>query len=132
MADLTVKRVAEMESIWGGSFVRARASLEARSFGMNIWNFPPDFDQYWEHNHVDPPVTDGAEEVYTALSGQATLHVAGETHTLEPGVFARVGAAEKRKITTGAEGVRLLCIGGIPGKAYQPLPIVELGGPESL
>ena len=96
---------------------------------MNIWNFPPNWEEYWEHNHVDPPADDGEEEVYTALSGKATLHVAGVEHPLEPGVFARVGPAEKRKITTGAEGVRLLCVGGAPGKAYEPLPIVELGGP---
>jgi hypothetical protein len=53
-------------------------------------------------------------------------------HVLEPGVFARVGAAETRNVTTGAESAQLLIIGGTPGKAYQPLPIVELGGPESL
>lgn len=129
MADVTVKRVEEMESIWGGSFVRARASLGASSFGMNIWNFPPNWDQYWEHNHVEPPAADNEEEVYTALSGKATLLVAGQEHVLEPGVFARVGAGEKRKITTGDEGVQLLCVGATPGTAYAPLPIVELGGP---
>lgn len=129
MADVTVKRVDEMESIWSGSFVRARASLGASSFGMNIWNFPPDWEQYWEHNHVEPPAADNEEEVYTALNGKATLWVAGEGHVLEPGVFARVGAAEKRRITTGDEGAQLLCIGATPGKAYDPLPIVELGGP---
>ena len=131
MADLTVKRVEEMESIWGGNFVRARASLGARSFGMNIWNCPPNW-QSWEHNHVDPPVSDDEEEVYTALSGKATLHAAGEQHVLSPGVFIRVGAAEKRKLTTGREPAQLLCIGGTPGRVYEPLPIVELGGPESL
>lgn len=129
MADVTVRRVEEMESIWGGSFVRARASLGARSFGMNIWNLPPNWEDYWEHDHVTPPVDDGEEEVYTALSGRATLLVGGESHVLEPGVFARVGAAERRKIGTGPEGVRLLCIGGVPGAVYDPLPIVELGGP---
>ncbi len=129
MADVTVKTVGDMDAIWDGSFVRARSSLGASSFGMNIWNLPANWDQYWEHNHVDPPVTDGEEEVYTALHGTATLHVAGEEHFLEPGVFARVGAAEKRKITTGAEGAQLLCIGGIPGQAYKSLPIVEVGGP---
>jgi hypothetical protein len=97
MADVTVKRVDEMESIWGGSFVRARAALGARSFGMNIRNFPPNFDEYWEHNHVDPSAADGEEEVYTVLDGSATLHVDGEQYVLEPGVFARVGAAERRK-----------------------------------
>ena len=132
MADVTIKRIDEMESIWGGSFVRARASLGASSFGMNIRSFPPNYDEYWEHNHVDPPAGDGEEEVYSALQGQATLHVAGQQNERAPGVFARVGAAEKRKITTGPEGVQLLCIGGVPGRAYAPLPIVELGGPESL
>ena len=131
MADVTVKRVEQMESIWGGTFVRARASLGARSFGMNIWNCPPNWDQYWEHNHVDPPVADDEEEVYTALRGRATLHVGGQQHVLEPGVFARVGAAEKRRITTAEEGAQLLCIGATPGRVYEPLAIVELGGPTS-
>ena len=44
MADVTVKSIEEMESIWGGSFVRARASLGASSFGMNIWNIPPNWE----------------------------------------------------------------------------------------
>ena len=131
MPDVTVKRVEEMESIWGGSFIRARASLGASSFGMNIWNLPPNWHQYWEHNHVEPPAGDNEEEIYTALSGRATLQVAGEEHVLEPGVFARVGAAEKRKIVTGQEGAQLLCIGAMPGQAYESLPIVELGGPTS-
>ena len=130
MPDVTVKRVEDMEAIWGGSFVRARAALGARSFGMNVRNFPPNYDEYWEHDHVSPPAADGEEEVYTALRGRATLHVGADEHLLEPGVFARVGAAEKRKITTDAEGVQLLCIGGTPGKVYEPLALVELAGPE--
>lgn len=132
MADVTVKRLDEMESIWDGGFVRARASLGARSFGMNVRNLPPNSDDYWEHDHVTPPVTDNEEEIYTALRGRATLHVAGVEYVIEPGVFARVGAAEKRKITTDAESCQLLCIGGTPGQVYEPLPIVELGGPTSL
>jgi hypothetical protein len=49
-----------------------------------------------------------------------------------PVFSARVGAAETRNVTTGAEGAQLVVIGGTPGEAYEPLPIVELGGPESL
>lgn len=130
MADVTVKRLDEMESIWGGSFVRARASLEASSFGMNIWNVPAGWES-WEHSHAEPPVTDNEEEVYTVLSGKATLHVGGQQHELAPGVFARVGPNEKRRLST-AEPAQILCIGAIPGQAYAPLPIVELGGPDSL
>jgi mannose-6-phosphate isomerase-like protein (cupin superfamily) len=127
MAGVTIKRIEQMESIWGGSFARARASLAAGSFAMNIWNSPPTWES-WEHNHADPPVSDDEQEVYTALSGSATLPVGGEQHLLVPGVFARVGAAERRKLTTAGEGAQILCIGGMPGRVYEPLPIVELGG----
>jgi hypothetical protein len=48
-----------------------------------------------------------------------------------PGVFARVGAAEKRKLSTGEEGAQILCIGGMPGRVYEPLPIVQLGEPRA-
>lgn len=132
MPDLTIKRVEEMESIWDGRFVRARASLGARSFGMNIWNLPPNWGENWEHDHVTPPAADNEEEIYTVLRGKATLRVAGREHILEPGVFVRVGAAEKRKVGTGDESAQVLCIGGTPHQAYEPLPIVELGGPTSL
>jgi hypothetical protein len=71
MPDVTVKRVEEMEAIWDRSFVRARASLGATSFGMNIWNFPPNWEEYWEHNHVDPPADDG-EAVSAARPARPT------------------------------------------------------------
>jgi hypothetical protein len=48
------------------------------------------------------------------------LHADGEDYTLEPGVLARVGPAQKRKIVPGPKGVTLLAIGGTPGKAYAP------------
>lgn len=132
MADMTIMRVGEMEAIWDGRFVRARASLGASSFGMNIWNLPANWDQNWEHDHVTPPVADNEEEVYTALRGKAFIRVAGEEHVLEPGVFVRVGPTEKRVVGTGAESAQVLCIGSVPGQAYKPLPIVELGGPDSI
>lgn len=132
MPDITIKHVDEMESIWDGRFVRARASLGANSFGMNIWNLPPNWDQNWEHDHVTPPVADNEEEIYTVLQGEAILRVDGEVHALEPGVFVRVGASAKRRVETGAKSAQILCIGAVPGKAYESVPIVELGGPTSL
>ena len=40
---------------------------------MQVENFPPHFEHLPEHDHSD----DGQEEVYTALSGSATLHAGG-------------------------------------------------------
>ena len=93
MADVTVKRLEEFEAIFGGGFRRVRAGLGVSSFGLAVMDFPPGFTQYPEHDHG----RDGQEEVYTVLSGRATLTAGGEDHELEPGVFARVGPREAQK-----------------------------------
>ena len=114
MADVTVKRVEDFEAIFGGGFRRVRAGLGVSSFGIAVIDMPPNFDHYPEHDQSH----DGQEEVYTVLSGRATLKVGDEEHELEPGVFARIGASEKRKLITGDEPVRLLAMGAIPGEPY--------------
>ena len=63
------------------------------SFGIAVMDFPPNSTEYPEHDQTE----DGQEEVYTALAGKATLMVGGEEYELEPGVFARVGAAGDAK-----------------------------------
>ncbi len=125
MSDVVVKRVQEFDSPNGGGFCRARASLGVTSFGMQVENFPPHFEHFPEHDHE----ADGQEEVYTALSGSATLHADGQPYRLEPGVFARVGPGVTRKITTGEEPVQLLAMGATPGEPYSPPPFTEEGAP---
>jgi len=125
MADATVLRLDEMESVYGGVMVRARASLGVRSFGMQVMNLPPDFADYPLHDESGS----GQEEVYVVLAGSGALQVGDEEHALAPGVFARVAPAEKRKIVPGAEGLRLLALGGVRGKAYEPGTWTELGAP---
>ena len=100
MADVTVKRLDEFEAIFGGGFRRVRAGLGVNSFGLSVMDFPPGFTQYPEHDHG----RDGQEEVYTVLSGSATLTAGGQDHELVPGVFARVGPREARRLSTGDDG----------------------------
>ena len=127
MADYTVKRFDEMEPILGGFFLRARASLGAGSFGMQILQMPPDGgDFYPNHDHADT----GQEEVYVVLGGEADFELEGERVHMEPETAIRVGAATHRKILPGPEGVRILVIGGVPGAAYSPPAFTELGGPD--
>jgi len=128
MADVTVKRLGEFEAIFGGGFRRVRAGLGVSSFGLAVMDLPPGFTQYPEHDHGG----DGQEEVYTVLVGTATLTAGGEEHELEPGVFARVGPQESRKITTGDDGVRLLAIGAKPGKVYEAPQFTEEGQPDPM
>ena len=128
MADVTVKRVEDFEAIFGGGMRRARAGLGVTAFGMQIEDFPPHAGQYPEHDHSQ----DGMEEVYTVLSGTVTLTVGDEVHELEPGMFARVGPMEKRKLATGDEGARVLAIGAIPGRVYAPPEYTDEGAPDPL
>jgi uncharacterized cupin superfamily protein len=124
MADVTVKRLEDFESVFGGGMKRVRAGLGVTSFGMQVIDLPPKFSGYPEHTHSH----DEQEEVYAPLSGSVRLRVGDdEEHELEPGVFARVGPGQKRKLITGEIGARLLCLGGVPGRAYEPPEWTEEG-----
>jgi quercetin dioxygenase-like cupin family protein len=123
MADVTVKSLEEFEAVFGGGMRRVRAGLGVTAFGIQVIELPPGFSMYPTHDHSH----DEQEEVYTALSGRATLEVGGESIVIEPGVFARVGPGERRKLATAEQGARLLCIGGSPGRAYEPPEWTEEG-----
>jgi mannose-6-phosphate isomerase-like protein (cupin superfamily) len=126
MADYTVKRFDEMEPILGGVFLRARASLGAESFGMQILQMPPNADFYPNHNHADS----GSEEIYVVLSGEAAFEIEGETVQVGPDTAIRVGPDTHRKIVPGAQGAKILALGGVPGAAYAPPAFTALGGPD--
>jgi mannose-6-phosphate isomerase-like protein (cupin superfamily) len=126
MADYTAKRFDEMEPILDGFFLRARASLGASSFGMQVLQMPPNGgDFYPNHDHAH----DGQEEVYVVLSGSAEFDIEGERVPVEPETAVRVAPETKRHITPGPEGVRILAIGGVPGDSYRAPEFTALGGP---
>jgi len=115
MADVTVKKFDELDG-YQGQFLYAAKGLGVKSWGMNLLRLPASWPDYPDHDHVG----DGQEEVYVVLEGDATLAAGGKTWELKPGMMARVGPGEKRKITPGASGVTILAMGGTPGKAYEP------------
>src|SRR5215210_3643797 len=115
MSNYSIKRIEDMEAIYRGSFKKARAELGVTSFGVQVIDMPPNADQYPEHDHSE----DGQEEVYLALRGGGEIEIDGERHTLEPETMVRVAAGTKRKVTPGADGIRLLIIGGVPGAPYE-------------
>lgn len=125
MADVTVKQLDDFEAVFGGGMRRVRAGLGVSSFGLQVIELPPNFEHYPEHDHSH----DEQEEVYTVLEGAVTLRAGGEDHELTPGVFARVGPGEKRKLVSGDEGVRVLALGGTPGSVYSAPEFSEEGAP---
>jgi mannose-6-phosphate isomerase-like protein (cupin superfamily) len=131
MTEVTVKRIEDMDSLNSGGFVRARAELGVSSFGMQVINLPAGADGYPEHAHTGGPipVEDGQEEVYIPLSGSGILITGDERTTLEPGMMARVGPSQVRKIITESQPLQVVVVGGVPGAAYSAPPFTEVGAP---
>jgi mannose-6-phosphate isomerase-like protein (cupin superfamily) len=131
MTDVTVKRIEDMDSLNNGALARARAELGVTAFGMQVVNLPAEADGYPEHAHSGGPIPieDGQEEVYVPLSGSGILITGDERTTLEPGMMARVGPTQVRKVITESQPLQFLVIGGVPGAAYSAPPFTELGAP---
>ena len=128
MADMTIKRIDEMEAIYGGAFKRARAELGVESFGVQVMDLPPNLEQYPEDDHAES----GQEEVFVFLRGGGEIDVDGERHAVDPETVVRVGPAARRKLLPGPDGMRVLALGGVPGAAYVPPDITKLGEPDPL
>jgi quercetin dioxygenase-like cupin family protein len=129
MSDFTIKRIDEMDAAFLGSFKRVRSELGVTSFGIQVIDFPPNSpDVYPEHDHAD----EGQEEVFLLLRGSGEIDVEGERHTLDADTFVRVGPGARRKLVSGPEGMRVLALGGFPGKPYEIKDFTELGAPDPL
>lgn len=125
-SDFTLSRIDDMEAVFFGSFKRARATLGVESFGMQVIDFPPNATQYPEHDETGS----GQEEVFVVLRGDGEIEIDGERHAIDPETMIRVGPGPKRKIWPGGQGMRLLALGGCPGKLYEAPEITKLGVPD--
>jgi Cupin domain len=126
MPDFTISPIDDMEAVIFGSFKRARAVLGVESFGMQVIDLPPNAEQYPEHDHAES----GQEEVFVVLRGGGEIEVDGERLALNPDTMIRVGPQPKRKIWPGSEGMRVLALGGCPGKLYEAPELTKLGAPD--
>lgn len=128
MADVTFKRIDEMETLYHGIARRARAELGVTGWGMQVYELPPNWEGYPYHAHGEGTEEGGQEEVYVPLAGSATLVADDERFDLRPGTMARVAPAQRRQILPGPEGIRFIAIGGLVG-THSASAWTELGGP---
>ncbi|HEU4979401.1 MAG TPA: hypothetical protein VFT42_10930 [Solirubrobacteraceae bacterium] len=126
MADYTAVKIDEIEAIYGGAFKRARGALGASAFGLQVLDLPPNATGYPEHDHSE----DGQEEVYVALRGGGEIEIEGDRVPLDADTLVRVAPGTKRKVLPGADGIRLLVIGGVPGATYEAPEFSRLGAPD--
>jgi mannose-6-phosphate isomerase-like protein (cupin superfamily) len=128
MGEYAVKKIDEMEAIYLGAFKRARAELGVESFGLQVIDMPPSYENYPEHDHAE----DGQEEVFMAIRGGGEIEIAGERFPLDPDHMARVAAGVKRKVWPGPEGIRMVIVGGVPGAVYEAPAVSKLGEPDPM
>ena len=123
MAEYAVKKIDDMEAVFLGAFKRARAELGVESFGLQVIDMPPNYENYPEHDHAE----DGQEEVFLAIRGGGEIEIEDERFPLDPDHMARVAAGTKRKVWPGPEGIRMVIVGGVPGSVYEAPEISRLG-----
>ncbi len=119
MSDLTAKGAAidELPGLWDGFARLVRPGLGLSAFGANVMTLPADYATK-SHDESDS----GQEELYVALegSGWVVLDPSSERLVLDPEHVVAVGPQTTRTLTSGPDGLRVLIIGGTPGKAYEP------------
>ena len=105
--------IDDLPQIWDGFAKLVRAGLDISAFGVQIMDLPPDYTTA-SHDESDT----GQQELYVALRGAGTV-VAGEQRLpLDAEHLVRVNAGVDRALTSGPEGLRVLCVGGVPGGPY--------------
>ena len=115
MPNIIAKHLDELERYTGSfqkgqQFFFAGKSLGLSAQGMNAIRMPPNWEHYPEHDHA----ADNEEELYIPLEGSGTLYAEGQSYPTKRGDLIRVGAATKRKIVPGPEGMTLLVLSDRP------------------
>jgi uncharacterized cupin superfamily protein len=107
--------IDELPTLWEGFAKLVRAGLDITAFGANIMDLPPDYSTT-SHDEAES----GQQELYVALRGSGSVEIDDARLPLDSDHLARVDAGTARVLTSGPEGLRVLCIGGTPGGAYEP------------
>jgi uncharacterized cupin superfamily protein len=107
--------IDDLPQLWDGFAKLVRTGMGIRAFGVQIMDLPPDYTT-GSHDEADS----GQEELYVALGGSGAVVAGEERLPLDPEHLVRVDAGVPRVLTSGPEGLRVLCVGGVPGAAYVP------------
>lgn len=104
-----------LPTLWDGFAKLARAGLDITAFGANIMDLPADYSTV-AHDESQSR----QQELYVALRGSGSVDVDGASLPLDADHLVRVDAGTSRVLTSGPDGLRVLCVGGVPGGVYEP------------
>jgi hypothetical protein len=114
MTGYSGKSIEELPTLWDGFAKLVRPGLDITAFGANIMDLPPDYSTK-SHDESES----SQQELYVGLRGSGWVEVEGARLTLDGEHLVRVDAGTARVLSSGPDGLRVLCIGGVPGGAYE-------------
>jgi mannose-6-phosphate isomerase-like protein (cupin superfamily) len=110
-----VSEVENLPQLWDGAVKLVRAGLGIRAFGVNILDLPSNYTTE-SHDEADS----GQQELYVALHGSGQVLIGDEELTLDGDHLVRVDAGVERVLSSGGDGLRVLCVGSTPDAPYTP------------
>jgi tetratricopeptide (TPR) repeat protein len=120
MSGYAVAHLDEIEEVNDGRspWRPIRHHFGITAFGINAWTAHDAGDRIInEHDESD----DGNEELYLVHRGRAVFELDGERLEAPAGTLVSVPAGVKRTAFAEAPGTTIIAVGGMPGKAYEPL-----------
>src|SRR5436305_14896567 len=118
-----VRSLDELPEMWDGFVRLVRAGMGISAFGAQIMQLPPNYTTE-SHDEADT----GQQELYVALGGTGAVTIGDERLPLDPEHLVRVDAGTGRVLTSGPVSLRVLCIGAVPGRPYEPPPWTAAAG----
>ena len=115
MSGFTIAAPQEIER--SGDWLLVRRALGLQAFGLNMVDIEPG-GRIPEHDET----ARDQEEVFLALTGDATIVIDGAEHALPEGSFARLDPQRTRTVTNnGGATVRVLIVSAPTTSGYEPM-----------
>ena len=107
--------IDDLPSLYDGLIKLARSGLGITAFGVQVMDLPPD---YTTQSHDESG--SGQQELYVGLRGAGWVLTDEQRLPIGEGMLIRIDAGVGRRLASGPDGVRIMCVGGLPGGVYQP------------
>jgi tetratricopeptide (TPR) repeat protein len=120
MSNYAVAQLDEIEELDDGRepYRPVRHHFGISAFGTTAWTGRNVGDRIInEHDEAD----DGAEELYLVHRGRAAFELDGKRVDAPVGTLVYARAGVKRTAFAEEPGTTIIAVGGIPGKAYEPV-----------
>ena len=112
-APYTASTIDGLPQLWDGLAKLVREGLGITAFGVQIMDLPPNYTTD-AHDETET----GQEELYIALRGHGAVIIDDAGVLLDGEHVVVVPPQTARTLTSGPDGLRVLCVGGTPGQPY--------------